>query len=257
VNLEYEGFGFPLSKEGGGWNYAIKNYEANANSWKTLGIPDSKCIQYFDNNGGSYNKMLIDIVGTPSIDVGSIEKWPAGIELKTHSPSWTAMFIKVTNTINSVSFDSKFTSVIEARGLLSIYWDTNMIGSFEEEFIKPGFNNYILKLPTATSNSTHVLGLRLDQLTNIQSSVIMTNIVLGTIGIDQPFNISIISKNMNGLPIFRLEGQAGFNYTVQASTNLIDWDTVAILVNTTGNVNFTDNYLTNNNQRFYRVICPN
>jgi len=272
VNLEYKGFGFPLSKEGGDWDYATNKYQPDNDPWEFLGTANQACTPYVSNGGGGYSQMLLDIGGTRSLDTGDIIKWPAGMEIKTQipslkalpamelqtaSPAWTAMFVTVTNNVNTISIESQFTSANGSQGLLSVYWDTNVIGSLDEKAVKPGLKNYTFGFPTTTANSTHILGFRLDSFTNTQSSVAITNIVLESIGVTQPFSLSMTTNRYGGLPVFRLTGQSGFNYTVQASTNLVNWDTMAILVNTNGMVDFTDYSLTNYTQRFYRTVAPN
>ncbi len=108
----------------------------------------------------------------------------------------------------------------------------------------------------ATANSSHVLGFRLDPFTNAPSSVIVTNVALGQVGVSRPFMLSVTTNIFNELKVYQLNGQPGFNYIVQASTNLVDWATIAVLVNTNGTVSFVDSDSANYNQRFYRVVTP-
>jgi len=69
--------------------------------------------------------------------------------------------------------------------------------------------------------------------------------------------LSVATNGYNGLPVFQLTGQPGYSYAVEASTNLVDWTNIAVLVNTNGTVPFTDPASSNYNQRFYRaVISP-
>lgn len=60
----------------------------------------------------------------------------------------------------------------------------------------------------------------------------------------------------NATPVLTLTADAGFNYLVQASTNLIDWTLFAVLVNTNGAVQFSDPAFTNLSCRFYRAVSP-
>src|SRR6185436_9207456 len=91
---------------------------------------------------------------------GTLQKDGAGIKLITGSPSWLTTFIIVTNTINFVSFNVKFTSASEAQGLLSAYWDTNFIGSVDERVVQSGLQHYTFGLPKGDANSSHALGFR-------------------------------------------------------------------------------------------------
>ncbi len=54
----------------------------------------------------------------------------------------------------------------------------------------------------------------------------------------------------------RVTGIAGLSYTVQASTNLLDWTPVTTLVNTDGTMTVVDMAATNLNYRFYRAVSP-
>ena len=131
-------------------------------------------------------------------------------------------------------------SAAEAQGVLSVYWDTNEIGMFDERFVPSGQHHYSLSFPSATGNGAHVLGFRLDPFTNIQSSVTMTNIVIRQTGPSSPFTLSVTTKAINSSPVYQLNGEAGYDYEVQASTNLADgtWTNIAKLINTNGTLKF-------------------
>jgi hypothetical protein len=53
-----------------------------------------------------------------------------------------------------------------------------------------------------------------------------------------------------------LTGGVGQTYTVQASTNLVNWVAITNLVLATGSGQFTDYSVTNSPQRFYRAVVP-
>lgn len=72
----------------------------------------------------------------------------------------------------------------------------------------------------------------------------------------QPFSLSVTGDTIDGLPEFQLTGQPGYSYTIETSTNLIDWADFTTLTNTNGTVSFTDAASTNYSQRFYRVLAP-
>jgi hypothetical protein len=122
---------------------------------------------------------------------------------------------------------------------------------------RPGLQHYSLSFPNASANSTHVLGFRLDPYTNALSSIILTNVSLTQIGVSQPFSLSAITNRYNGLLVYQLAGEAGFNYGIQASSNFVNWTNIAILANSNGTVRFYDQDSTNYSQRFYRAVAPN
>ena len=134
-------------------------------------------------------------------------------------------------------------------------------GHFFQNFIikilthlNPRFQHYTLSFPNAAANTSHVLGFHLDPFTNIQSTITLTNIVTGYVGVSQPFSLAITTNASNGLSVYQLTGQPA-NYTVQASTNFADWTDIAILANTNGAVNFVDQNSTNYPYRFYRAAA--
>jgi hypothetical protein len=53
-----------------------------------------------------------------------------------------------------------------------------------------------------------------------------------------------------------IDGEPGRQYRLQASTDLVLWNDLTNLLNTTGTWQFVDGILTGQLQRFYRVISP-
>ncbi len=256
------GFGFLLSKEANGWDTAL-SYAHNNNPPRVLGTPDPPCVEYLYTSTPAVIGPTVNFSTTPSQQslTGLIVKNSGSVRLTTDSPAWLASFIALTNPANIVSFNAQFTSTAYARGLLSVYWDTNTIGSVDELTVLPGLRRYTFAFPRAESNSVHTLGFRLDAFTNIQSSVNITNVTLGFFGVSQPFRLSVTTNTIGGLHMFQLTGQSGFTYTVETSTNLVNWETVAILANTNlantnGTVRFVDTGSTNARARFYRALAP-
>jgi probable HAF family extracellular repeat protein len=257
TDSSYEGFGFVLSEEAGKLDFAKSQYPPGNNPAHLLGIPDAVCTIVGEIRPTSYLDTLPDFAKVPLLDslTGTVEKLPKSLHLHSGSPVWTAAFITSTNPLNFVSFDAEFTDTNSSQGMLSVYWDSETIGIVDERVVQPGFQHYIFTFPNAIANTTHMLGFRLDPFTNVQSSILLTNITLNQVGVSQPFSLSITTNLANGLPVYRLDGQAGFNYIVQASTNLIVWNDIAILVNTNGSVFFYDQDSVNHRQRFYRTTA--
>ena len=212
------------------------------------------CVALRDNTGIHWlGTEFLGVIHHPKRQ-GTLQIFPGSFKPQTDSPVWIATVITDTNTLNIVSFDAEFTSAAGADGLLSVYWDTNMIGLLHESAVQPGFQHYNLSFPNAAPNTSHVLGFHLDPFSSVQSSMILTNIVTGCVGVSQPFSLSITANTGNGLPVYQLTGQPA-NYTVQASTDLLNWTNIAILANTTGTVSFTDPNSTNRACCFYRVVA--
>lgn len=154
-----------------------------------------------------------------------------------------------------MSFDAEFTSAEGAHGLLTVYWDTNMIGEVDEGAVQPGFQHYNMQFPNTVANTSHVLGFHVDPFTEVHSSLVLTNIVTGCIGVNQPFSLSITTNTSNGLLVYQLTGQVA-TYSIQSSSDLVNWTTIAYLANTNGTVNFVDQKSLSYPSQFYRATAP-
>ncbi len=256
TNLEYQGLGFPLSMEGGNWSHALNSFPTGNIPARILGTDD--CSEEVPLTPRTWLQWKADFSTMPTLKStsGSIQKWLGSLKLNPGSPVWSGSIVNPTNPINTLTFDAVFVGTNGSDSLLSVYWDTNVIGTITESKVNPGFQHYSLSFPQAIANSAYVLGFRLDPYTNALSSAIVTNVTLTQIGVSELFSLSIKTNSSNGL-IYELKGEAGYNYTVQASANLTDWVPIAQLANTNGLVRFNDQGSTNYSQRFYRAVVPN
>lgn len=263
VSSDYGVFGFPLSSEGGGFDQAKANYQVGNGvvygDVVNLGVPDPDCFVDLAPVS-NYPQGAVDILNLPSTKsvTGIIEKYQqGGLVLKSGSPAWVAIFVTLTNSVNTVSFDSEFQSNSGSEGMLQVFWDTDVIGTLDERAVGPDIQRYTLTFPRGTTGSTHMLGFRLDPFTATQSVITLTNITTSSIGVDQPFSLSPITNTVSSLNVFRLTGQPGFEYSIQATTNLVstNWTTIAVLQNTNGTVDFYDEDSPNYDTRFYRAVA--
>ena len=172
----------------------------------------------------------------------------------TNSPAWLAVGVTVTNPVNFIQFDSGFTDTNAAQGLVTVYWDTNQIGMVDERVASTNVQTHQFMLPTTFTSGSFVLGFRLDAFNNTSSSVSITNVATGFVGMTNSITLGV--SLTNGLPMLQLTALTNCNYLVQSSTNLIDWTPTAMLVNSNGTVNFTDSTATNSGARFYRAVMP-
>ena len=253
-----EGLGFPLSKEGGNWNSATNQYKVGRKALHILGNSEPSCVPNASPNAlnmglpQDFSKLPNASVFINSPDRVIIRGFD--FRLNTGSPAWLAAVMPITNKVNRVSFGSQFTSAVGAEGLLTVYWETNVIGSIDERVTPLGTRQYTFAIPETATNETRTLGFRLDAFSAIQSSATVTNIALGVAGPRESFSLSFIGGNVNEGPLLKLTGPSGFNYRVETSTNLVDWTTAAILVNTNGTVRFAEPSTNKTTVRFYRAI---
>ncbi len=90
-------------------------------------------------------------------------------------------------------------------------------------------------------------------VTNLAGSATSSNARLGVaqMRIDQ-----LSSTATNGVWLLTATGAPGTNYSAEVSTNLVDWTTVASLVNSNGILQFLDVLATDASLRFYRFSAP-
>jgi hypothetical protein len=168
-----------------------------------------------------------------------------------NTPAWLAMGLTVTNAVNFVQFDAGFTDTNAAQGLLTVYWNTNQIGMVDERVAATNLQTYRFTLPGTVTSGLYTLSFRLDSFAG-SSSVAVTNVATGFVGVTQPITLNI--SLTNGAPMLQLTGPSGYIYLVQTSTNLVDWTPTAMLANTNGTVSFIDLSVTNSSQQFYRAV---
>ena len=266
------GYGFPLSMEVGGGNNLLIYPEGSSPQEPCGTTPISQ--NPFAINTGS--QLQIGILPNSMSSLGAALSGSSGINLSstslqitplgkfkpldenstssTNSPAWFAVGLTITNFVNFVQFDSEFTDSNNAEGLLTVYWDTNQIGTVDERVVSPGLQTYRFYLPNTVTNNVYVLGFRLDSFDNTSSSIMVTNVATGFIGITTPLTLGLTLTNST--PLLQLTGASNYNYLVQTSTNLVDWTPTALLVNSNGTVLFPDSSAANSSTRFYRAIMP-
>lgn len=178
---------------------------------------------------------------------------PGGIHPPSppNTPAWLAVGVTVTNAVNFVQFDAGFTDTNAAQGLLTVYWNTNQVGMVDERVASTNLQTYRFTLPNTVSSGLYTLSFRLDSFDN-SSTIAVTNVATGFVGVTQSITLDI--SLTNGVPLVRLTGPPGYNYLLQASTNLMDWTSAALMANTNGTVVFIDAAVTNYSRRFYRAV---
>jgi hypothetical protein len=177
---------------------------------------------------------------------------PAG-ETSTNTPAWLAVGVSVTNAVNFVQFDAGFADTNSAQGLLTVYWNTNQIGMVDERVAQTNSQTYRFELPGTVSGGLYTLSFRLDSFEN-SSSIAVTNVATGFVGVTQPITLGI--SLTNGAPLLQLTAATNFTYLIQSSTNLVDWTPTALLLNTNGTAQFMDSAITNSSARYYRAVMP-
>jgi hypothetical protein len=269
------GYGFLLSMESGGWNNLANYHEGYA---AVIPCGQQNLIQ---NQIPIYTDTFLQVNSLPygtseagvilsggGVNLNSVFSQPA-VQTKVKSngshmdpsstnsigtPSWIAVGLTITNAVNFIQFDAGFTDTNASEGLLTVYWNTNQIGTVDERVVNPGLQTYRFVLPGIVTNGIYTLGFRLDTFTNVASSVTVTNVATGFFGVTTPLTLGITLTNST--PILQLTSASNYNYLVESSINLVDWTPMALLMNSNGTVLFTDPASTNSGARFYRAVMP-
>jgi hypothetical protein len=129
----------------------------------------------------------------------------------------------------------------------------------------PEFGNLMpLNYPGSGTNDVGIT----NQLTGLEPSTtyyfraVATNQLGMSFGPETSFqtvpapSLTGVAVDTNGLVSLQAAGTSGLLYTLQGSTNLVDWVDLGAMLVTNGVVEFTDPAATNYNQRFYRLISP-
>ena len=260
------GYGFPLSIEAGGsgmWATDSRNNSSLAlcgtmslsvnqpvrsdSPFDLSTVPtgtSSSGVNFVGNNGASLNSSAPSQPQVKSNGFHPLDETSSG-------PAWLATGVAVSNFVNFIQFDAVFTDTNSAQGLLTVYWNTNQIGVMDERVAQTNLQTYRFELPGTVSSGNYTLSLRLDSFTN-SSSIIVTNVTTGFVGLMQPSTLGI--SVTNGAPMLQLTGPNNYTYLIQSSTNLVDWMPTALLLNTNGTAQYLDFPVTNSGTRFYRVV---
>lgn len=206
-------------------------------------------LNFYSN---SFNASCSATTQSPLVQFkGGIHPMDAGSNAATNGPAWLALGLTITNPVNFVQFDAMFTDTNSAEGLLAVFWDTNLIGSVDERFVSPGWQTYQFFLPNTVTNSIYSLGFQLDSFNGTTSSITVTNLALGFFGNTTPLTLGI--SLTNATPMLQLTGSTNYNYLLESSTNLVDWETTALIVNASGTILFPAPDATNSATKFYRA----
>jgi hypothetical protein len=177
-----------------------------------------------------------------------------GGPISTNVPAWLALGVPITNAVNFVQFDAGFNDTNSAEGLLTVYWNTNQIGFADERAVSTNKQTYHFMLPATVADGVYTLSFRLDSFNGTSSSVVVTNVATGFVGVTQPIILGI--SLTNGAPLVQLTAPTNFTYLIQSSTNLVNWTPTVLILNTNGTSQFTDSAVTNSSRRFYRAVVP-
>jgi hypothetical protein len=267
------GFALTEEKEGIGWNNNAAYYPTNNQPLMlnaapgAVQNPNANLVATFAAASFVENAYmgLVNILGNSAASLisSSVQVFQplsqskgarplGGSTTFSNTPAWLAVGVTVTNPVNFVQFDAGFNDTNAAEGLLTVYWNTNQIGFADERAASTNSQTYHFMLPTTVTGGLYTLSFRLDSFNGTSSSVVVTNVATGFVGVTQPISLGISLSN--GTPLLQLTAATNFTYLIQSSTDLVNWTLTALLLNTNGAVQFLDSAVTNSGARFYRAI---
>ena len=169
-------YGYPLSLEDGGWNpagYPVGN-EPTVLGGGTAGPANlPKVVQN--------PVMNVAIQSNVTSETGTVNIMGSRFSMLTGSPVWMTTLVETDGPVNFLTFEAEFTSQEGAEGLLSIFWNSELIGTIDERYVLEENREYTLFLPKDFETGNHVLSFRLDPFTETASSILIDNVSTGFI----------------------------------------------------------------------------
>jgi len=156
--------------------------------------------------GDAFSDILDESVGlsqasSATSDTGQVQFSPeGGVQMTTGSPVWLKTAIESEGIVNLMAFDAEFLSEEGAEGLVSVYWGGQLVATIDERLAEDGIMSYLFALDETYQPGTHVLGLRVDSYTDVNTILNVENITLGySANIPEPATLSLLA--LGGLAV--------------------------------------------------------
>lgn len=193
-----DGYGFMLSKEGGGQNGWSSH--PNDGTLKILGTGSTSGSNAAPPTVRHDTVFDISLIPHISSDTGTVTMKGTGFSLVTGSPVWLITELEVAQPVDRLTFKADFTSAPGAEGLLAVYWDNQLLGTIDERYALNEMDDYTLYLPSIFDSGTYLLAFRLDPYTEVASSVEIGEIATGC-AVPEPATLSLLA--LGGLAVLR------------------------------------------------------
>jgi len=179
-------YGFPLSLAGGGWNpskYPVGNdpevLGGGSSGTTDIVVRNDAVLNIASQVFAGSHTGVLDIIGT-------------SFSMLTGSPVWMTTLVETNETVNFLTFEADFTSIMGAEGLLAVYWENELLGLIDERYAIDGIQEYTLFLTGDLEAGSYLLSFRLDPYTDIASSVLIDNVSTGYVA-PEPASLSLLT----------------------------------------------------------------
>jgi len=263
------GYGFALSKEGGGLgssqNQPLGSQPVDlcapvlppkVQTPLSLRLNPSVRIEVMPLWSSVNGVRTLDysfLLDTPPMQPNRQNAQPMEMDVSTGT-SWIAFAMQVTNPVNFVTFECIITNVGSSGGLLTVYWNTNEIGMIDTQVAWPGRETYRFALPETIMVGLYSLSFRLDSFDSDSVSATVTNLATGFVGLTNTIRLDAMLVGTNQTRFIRVTGAPYADYLLESSTNLLHWAPSAYLRTTNDTAFFAIPGLPESHPNFYRLV---
>jgi len=276
--LDGRNYGYPRSKEAGGWG----SRGAYPRGESAIVLGGVRCFAPPDQPTAANTSLNFSQVPHGNSVTGILQFTPVGFQATTgglqrsarpsrmggtgrggptdtstsYSPVWLVVPVETQSTINFVQFDAEFTSAAGAAGVMTLYWNDQEIGTIDERNVSLGIQTYVFGVPASFTDRNNSLGFRVDQFSDVASTVSVTNVMTGFAGTGAVPTLQISKTEQYDVGLTLGGNQAG-TYVLEASTDLATWNPIATVTLSAGTpVTLSDADASSFVKRFYRAVAP-
>jgi len=139
-------------------------------------------------------------------DSGLVSFSGTELSIATDSTAWTTLALRAEESVDFLSLQTEFTSAAGAEGLLSVFWQGELIGMVDERHESDGLQDFVFQLPDTFGPGSYELSFRLDPFTETASSMVIGNVATLRV-IPEPSTIVMLCLGAFGLMLHPRRGK--------------------------------------------------
>jgi hypothetical protein len=201
-----DGYGYPLSKEVGGW--MPLSHLANYGNPVVLGTPPQPTEQPLYQSTVPYTQLDFDALsnepgaisisetgqvsfggtsfsltsfGGSEIQLNASEDPATSSPSASDEPAWLAVRSTAPGPRNVITFEAAFDAPGEGEGYLVVLWDGTIVGEIDERDARVGWQNYTFPLPATFDGAPATLAFRIDGHSSQSATVTIRSVVGGLV----------------------------------------------------------------------------